>query len=138
MILLLDFEKAFDSVPVDHMLYRLKSCGVNGYFLRIIHAFLTTRTLALKVNNYVGPRRRAGKFGLPQGSVLSPLLFIIYIADLLNFKSLPSDLSGCVIYFKYADDGSILVSAKSLIDCHAKLQKICNYRVKLVYSLLLE
>ena len=128
MLLFMDFEKAFDSISSTAMIYKLSMYGISGTFLRLINNFLTTRSVTLKVNSFIGPLRRTGKFGLPQGSVLSPLLFVIYVSDMLGCAHLvpgKGDNSSAVV-FKYADDGTVMVSSKSMTDCFNLMQKICN------------
>ena len=73
--LFLDFEKAFDSVWKKALIVKLFDHGVNGIFLWLVNTFLFSRKVALKVKKILGPSRKKGEYGLPQGSVLSSLLF---------------------------------------------------------------
>ena len=60
-ILLIDFEKAFDSVPIPCLIIKLHNNGVGGKFLELIHSFLANRSVQLKVNGFIGPRRKCSK-----------------------------------------------------------------------------
>ena len=71
--LFLDFEKGFDSVWKKALSLKLFDHGVNGVFLCLVNTYLFSRKVALKVNSFLGPSRKTGEYGLPQGSVLSPL-----------------------------------------------------------------
>ena len=132
MVLLLDFQKAFDSVWIPGLITKLYNYGVTGVFLRIINNFLCNRLIRLKVNGSYGEYRQlSALIGLPQGSILSPLLFIIYITEMLgNFHNRQhtssSNLTTLTNAYKFADDGTVTVSGANETVCHDLLQKICN------------
>ena len=82
--LFIDFEKAFDSVWKKALLVKLAKLGIKGNILKLIENFLESRKVRLKVNGTKGEVRDCCDFGLPQGSVLSPILFKIFMMDLLE------------------------------------------------------
>ena len=83
MIVFIDFKKAFDAVPHDILIKKLSHAGITGSFLTLLKSFLAERQQQVKVGNSTSPLRTMN-FGVPQGSILSPTLFSIFINDLLS------------------------------------------------------
>jgi hypothetical protein len=95
----LDFQKAFDSVNHRMLLLKLESYGVSSQLVNWVKAFLENRTFHVVVE---GESSRKGKAcsGVPQGSVLGPLLFLVFINDLAGSLKCPC--------YMFADDVKIV------------------------------
>ena len=96
----LDISKAFDKVWHEGLVYKLKQNGINGNLLSILTDFLNDREQRVVLNGLESEWQKIYS-GVPQGSVLGPLLFLIYINDLTN------DISSNIKLF--ADDSSLFI-----------------------------
>ena len=115
-IVYLDFSKAFDKVPHQRLLDKVRAHGIDGKVLGWIKSWISDRQQRVVIN---GCKSKWGKVisGVPQGSVLGPLLFLIYINDLDSGVS--SHLS------KFADDtkiGRIIRSDEDTMALQADLE----------------
>lgn len=91
-----DFSKAFDKVPHSKLIHKLRQYKFNDNVICWIKNWLSDRTFSVKVNNFESDSFPV-KSGVPQGSVLGPLLFLLYIDDMINTVK----FSDCRLY---ADD----------------------------------
>ena len=92
-----DFARAFDSVSLPKLIHKLKWAGVRGLLLSCIQSLLTDRLQKVKIGNSFSDLKPIVS-GVPQGSVLGPILFIFYINDITNV------MDNSIIPKLYADD----------------------------------
>ena len=109
----LDFRKAFDRAPHKRLLYKLKKFGITGCLLTWIESFLKNRKQRVVLNKTESSWKPVIS-GVPQGSVLGPVLFFIYINDLPDHVK-----SSCKIF---ADDTKVYSKVDSLVETN-ELQK---------------
>ena len=102
-----DFSKAFDTVPHKRLSMKMKAYGIKGKHLKWIEEFLTGRQQVVRVNGEISQSKPVIS-GIPQGSVLGPLLLILYINDL------PDTVQSNILLF--ADDTKIFNKVSSFED----------------------
>ena len=103
----LDYRKAFDTVPHRRLLVKLDRLGIQGKLLGWIGSFLQNRTMRVVVRND-GSRWIVVKSGVPQGSVLGPLLYLGFVKDLPDWI-----LNGIKMF---ADDTKLWARIKNMED----------------------
>jgi len=115
----LDVEKAFDSVWHDGLRQKLSSIGLPCRLIRLLSSFLTDRSIRVRVGQTLSlPVRLLA--GTPQGSVLSPLLYLVYVNDL------PVNPRHRCEVGQFADDVSMWTIAKSKKETYKRLQRALN------------
>ena len=110
----LDISKAFDKVWHEGLLFKLKCNGISGTLLNFFENYLFNRHQRVVLNGQESDWMTI-KAGVPQGSVLGPLLFLVYINDLTD--NISSDMR------LFADDSSLFTCVKGISQTHDKLVK---------------
>jgi len=129
-----DFAKAFDKVNIRALIYKLRCSGISGSLLRWMSSYLENRSQLVFLRNTMSSEFQSTS-GVPQGSHLGPLLFLLFINDL------PSYLEPGVEIALFADDCKFFAAIKSLSDCirlQKCLQKFGDYCDKFLLKLNLD
>lgn len=117
-----DFRKAFDRVDHKILLSKISFNGIRGNLLRWFMSYISNRSQTIVTNGYYSNTYLATS-GVPQGSILGPLMFIIYINDICScFKNCN--------FLLYADDLKIFKKITSINDCYLlqdDLNRLSNY-----------
>ena len=116
----IDLQKAFDTVNHKILLEKLKYYGVRGVTYKLFESYLSNRYQYVSINGSLS-RKLLITHGVPQGSILGPLLFIIFINDLHN-----SVAHSVTLHF--ADDTNLLYADKSL----KRINRYINHDLKLI------
>src|ERR1043165_7700875 len=115
----LHLAKAFDTVNHEILIAKLNHYGIRGKPLEWFKSYLTSRTQRVNCNGCLS-NLQAILFGVPQGSILGPLLFLIYINDLPNSSTL-------LRFILFADDSNVFLSHSS----YDKLIQLANDELSL-------
>ena len=110
----IDLSKAFDTLDHEKLMIKLENYGIRGNCYQLIKNYISSRKQYTSFHN-VKSGQESVIFGVPQGSVLGPLLFLLYINDIVNAAS-----SGMFVLF--ADDTNIFVAA----DTESEVYRIAN------------
>ena len=110
-----DLSKAFDTVSHSRLVAKLHSYGLNGTELEWFTSYLFNRNALVSYNGCISSPQKIGD-GVPQASILGPLLFILYFNDVVYTTE---DVS----IINYADDTVIYTASKEIKEINAKLLK---------------
>ena len=114
----IDLKKAFDTVNHSILITKMEHYGIRGIALDWFTSYLSNRMQYVSINGHISEYRHIS-CGVPQGSVLGPLLFLLYINDLPNVNKHLS-------FYLFADDTNIYFEANGLLT----LQKVMNRELR--------
>lgn len=109
----IDLSKAFDSLNHRILLEKLEHYGIRGVPLQLFESYLSNRSQSVYCNGNYSTSKFISK-GVPQGSLLGPILFLVYINDIVNASSKFQ-------YTIYADDTNLLLADKDVLSLHRSL-----------------
>ena len=117
----LDLSQAFSTLPIDILLTKLNNYGIRGKMLDWFESYLTNRYQYVQINSERSDMKQVS-IGVPQGSTLGPLLFMVYINDFFTCSEL--------ISYSYADDKTLLHKDKNADN----LFSYVNRNLKRIYT----
>ena len=120
-VIYLDIKKAFDSIPHNRLLLKLQKCGFEGNILNWVKDFLQHRRQRVCIEDVLSAWQPISS-GVPQGSVLGPILFIIYMNNLPNGIQ-----SMCRIFADDTEAFSRITSRQNQEYLQEDLLKICDW-----------
>jgi len=117
-----DLEKAFDCVNHDILLAKMEYYGLKGVIYTLIKSYLENRHQRVKFNNKLSKLDKIN-IGVPQGSILGPLFFLIYINDLPSIIPYTvSNKNSSIVLF--VDDTSVIISEPCSLNFERKLNTV--------------
>lgn len=113
----LDIAQAFDRVWIDGVIYKLLQLNFPPYLIYLLSSFLSQRTFSVRINNQLSENKNISA-GVPQGSVIAPILFNIFVSDIPT-----TDYTEMALY---ADDTAILSQSVNIQTASHRLQAALN------------
>jgi len=123
----LDIQKAFDTVDHNLLLEKLEYIGIRRISLKLFKSYLTNRTQTVRIGNVYSDVTKT-LCGIPQGIVLGPILFNIFVNGLLNMSEMPGKI------ISFADGTVIMIESKMKITC---MKNPINVLILLNYGLII-
>ena len=114
---LMDLSKAFDCIPHDLLLAKLKAYGFDKHAIKYIYSYLKGRRQCVKINSEYSSYQTILS-GVPQGTILGPLLFYLFLNDFFYFFDKAS-------LHNFADDNTLSAKAKTLEELKSILTHEC-------------
>ena len=112
-MILVDLQKAFDTIDHDILLKKLSAIGFSNHTIGWFKSYVSNRLFRLNLENCSDSTNIT--FGVPQGSILGPLLFLMYVSDMP--QAVKSNL------FLYADDSRLVFQGKDVIEVEKQLNE---------------
>ena len=118
-IVSLDLSKAFDSINHKLLVQKLENLNLNVASIKFIKSYLENRKQITKFSNYISNEEKI-KSGVPQGSILGPLLFLCFVNDL------PEIFDKNCEFLSYADDTQLIVTAENIQSLKNKIEDVID------------
>jgi hypothetical protein len=113
----LDIEKAFDTILLTALLYKMIRLGFPNSLIKLLKSYMTNRIFRVVVNGYESLQHVISN-GLPEGSIISPTLFKLFVHDIPDTTFTKLQM--------FADDTSIISSAHHVSVAYARMQRHLN------------